>query len=209
MILTNKWRSVATTGAGVAVAAAVACTACCLPLIAPIAASMFAGAGAYCLDEVINPWYVAGAAAIAFVATFAWLLHRQRSRIGAGKNACGCQSSCGTDLNAPEKPVTNVSKPAPIACTLSAANFKERAAWLRELTSRALLSHQLEGLRLSLSYRLEAAADVDKMVLQERECCGFLSYTVHHTAVSIDVTVTAPADAGADAQALFSHLLPG
>ena len=98
--------------------------------------------------------------------------------------------------------------PAPTACTLSAANFRERAAWLRELTSRALLSHQLDGLQLSLSYRLEAAADVHKMVLQEGKCCAFLSYAVHATPTSIDVTVTARADTGADAQALFSHLIP-
>ena len=102
----------------------------------------------------------------------------------------------------------NISKPAPIACTLSAANFKERALWLRDLTSRALLRHQLDGLSLNLSYRLEAATDIDKMVLQEKECCAFLSYTVRRAAVSIDVTVTGPADASADAQALFSHLLP-
>ncbi|MYM96414.1 hypothetical protein [Duganella vulcania] len=90
---------------------------------------------------------------------------------------------------------------------MSAENFKERAAWLRDLTSRALLSHQLAGPRLNLSYRLDAADDVDTMVLQEQQCCSFMSYAVSRTAVSIDVTVTAAA--GTDAQALFSHLLPG
>ncbi|MYM95884.1 hypothetical protein [Duganella vulcania] len=108
MTLTSKWRGVATTGAGVAVAAAVACTACCLPLIAPIAASIFAGAGAYCLDDVINPGYVAGAAAIAFAAVFGWLLHRRRSRMGVGKNTCGCHGACGADVVSPAASVMNV-----------------------------------------------------------------------------------------------------
>ncbi|MYM96209.1 hypothetical protein [Duganella vulcania] len=210
MTLTNKWRNVATTGAGVAAAAGLACTACCLPLIAPIAASLLAGVGAYCLDDVINPWFVSVVAGIAFVSIFGWLSYlRRRSRLRAGKGTCGCQGERGSNAASSAESVMNVSKPAPIACTLSAANFKERADWLRDLTSRALLSHQLDELRLHLSYRLEAAADVDKMVFQERECCGFLSYTVRRTAVSIDVTVTALLDVGADAQILFSHLLPG
>lgn len=209
MTLTNKWRTAATTGAGVAVAAAVACTACCIPLIAPFSASMLAGAGAFCLEEVINPWYFVGAAVIAFAATFGWLSYRRRrSSRRDGTGACGCQGGCGADSASSAAPVMNVTKPAPIACTLAAANFKARATWLRHLSSRALLRHQLDGLSLSLSYRLEAAADIEKMVLQERECCAFLSFTVRRTEESIEVTVTAPADAGADAQALFSHLLP-
>lgn len=129
--------------------------------------------------------------------------------MGAGESACGCPGGCGADAASSGEAVSNACKSAPIACTLSAANFKERAAWLRELTSRALLTHQLDGLRLSLSYRLEAEDDVNKMVLQERDCCGFLVYAVSRTEASIDVTVTAPANASADAQALFSHLLPG
>ncbi|MQA37069.1 hypothetical protein [Rugamonas aquatica] len=208
MTLTNKWRGTATTGAGVALTAVVACTVCCLPLVGPVVASLFAGVGAYCLDEVINPWYIVGAAAIAFAATFLWLLHRRRSRMGADENACGCQGGCGTDPASPDESVMDAGKPAPITCTLSAANFKERAAWLRELTSRALLTHQLDGSRLSLSYRLDAKVEVEKMVSQERECCGFLNYKVRRTATSIEVTVTAPANAGTDAQALFSHLIP-
>lgn len=208
MILTNKWRSAAKTGAGLALTAVVACTACCLPLVAPIVASIFAGAGTYCLDDVVNPWYVVWAAVFAFAATVTWMRHRRRSRIGGGENTCGCQGSCSTDVTSPLESVKSASKSAPIACTLSAANFKDRAAWLQDLTSRALLTYRLDGLRLSLSYQLEAAADVDRMVLQERECCGFQSYQIHRTAASINVTVTAPADAGADAQALFSHLIP-
>jgi len=98
--------------------------------------------------------------------------------------------------------------PAPIDCTLSAANFKERATWLRELTARALVSHRLEASRLQLSYRLDCEADIEKMVRQEQHCCGFMKYAMRVTAASVEVTVTAPAEASADAHALFEHLIP-
>jgi len=98
--------------------------------------------------------------------------------------------------------------PAPIACTLSAASFKERAQWLRELTARALLSHRIEGQRLHLSYRPDARADVEKMVQQEQQCCGFLKYELQSGTESVEVVVTAPAEASADAHALFVHLIP-
>lgn len=98
--------------------------------------------------------------------------------------------------------------PAPIACTLSAANFKERAIWLRELTAHALLSHRVVGLQLFLSYRQDATDDVEKMVRQEQECCGFLKYELRPGNESIEVAVTAPAATSLDAQALFAHLIP-
>ncbi|CAN7595018.1 hypothetical protein LJR289_004320 [Pseudoduganella sp. LjRoot289] len=98
--------------------------------------------------------------------------------------------------------------PAPIACTLSAANFKERAIWLRELTARALLSHRVEGLQMYLSYRPDARDDVEKMVQQERQCCDFLKYELRPGTGSIEVVVTGPAEASVDAQALFAHLIP-
>lgn len=98
--------------------------------------------------------------------------------------------------------------PAPIACTLSATNFKERAIWLRELTARALISHRIAGPLLYLSYRASARDDVEKMVQQEQQCCGFLKYELNTRAEAIDVTVTAPAETSADAHALFAHLIP-
>lgn len=98
--------------------------------------------------------------------------------------------------------------PAPIACTLSAASFKERAQWLHELTARALLSHRIEGQRLHLSYRPDARADVEKMVQRERQCCGFLKYELQSGTESIEVVVSAPTEACDDAQASFAHLIP-
>jgi len=38
-----------------------------------------------------------------------------------------------------------VSKPAPIACTLSPAEFKHRAAWMARLTESALVAHRIHG----------------------------------------------------------------
>ena len=90
------------TGVALTLAAVVACTACCLPLLAPVVASMFAGAGAYCLDDVVNPLYVVGAAAIAFAATSVWRRCRRQSRMGIADSACGCQGGCGEDATSSE-----------------------------------------------------------------------------------------------------------
>ncbi len=206
MTMTNRWRRAATTGAGAAGAIVVACGACCLPLAAPVAASMFAGAGMYHMDG-LNSWHVAGVVGLAFAATVGWISRRRASaRMSPG--ACGCQAGCVPEATAPGKSVTDAAKSAPVACTLSAANLKTRAAWLRELTARALVDYQLDGSRLRLSYQLDAVDDIETMVSQERECCGFLHYAVRRTATSIEVTVSAPADASANAHTLFSHLIP-
>lgn len=98
--------------------------------------------------------------------------------------------------------------PAPIACALSAADFKERAVWLRELTARALISHHIAGQQLHLSYRAEALADVEKMMQQERQCCGFLEYEIKPGSESVEVAVTVPTQVSADGLALFAHLIP-
>ena len=46
----------------------------------------------------------------------------------------------------------------PIACTLSAGDFKDRLGWIRELSAKSLRSHRREGLVLELSYDRSAAA---------------------------------------------------
>ncbi|MFP3588700.1 hypothetical protein SCB29_34540 [Paraburkholderia sp. SIMBA_055] len=103
----------------------------------------------------------------------------------------------------------NSDKSAPLACSLSAKDFKDRANWLKELASNALLAHHVEGLCACLTYRAEAAEDVERLVSQEQQCCGFLRFQVTRNDEHVELTITAPESAGEDARALFAHLIPG
>lgn len=95
MATTNKWGKSAATGAGIVGAVIVACTACCLPLVAPVVTSLLASAGVYSIGNVINPWLIGGAAALVFVVAFMGILRWQKSNT-TGTGTCGCQNSCKT-----------------------------------------------------------------------------------------------------------------
>lgn len=92
MVTTNKWNKSTT---GIMGAVIVACTACCLPLVAPVVTSLLASAGVYGIGNVLNPWLIGGAAALVFVAAFIGVLKWRKSHT-SGADTCGCQSSCKT-----------------------------------------------------------------------------------------------------------------
>lgn len=96
---------------------------------------------------------------------------------------------------------------APIACTLGAGDFKARKAWLADLNARALTDHRRDGLTLHLTYRAEARDEVEDLVRQERECCGFLEFQVQHDGSFVEVAITAPAEAETAADTLFNDFL--
>lgn len=98
---------------------------------------------------------------------------------------------------------------APIACTLGAGDFKARIAWLADLNTRALTDHRREGLTLHLRYRAEARAEVEDLVRQERECCGFLDFQVRAEGAFVDLSITAPAEAEVAAETLFNGFISG
>jgi hypothetical protein len=60
---------------------------------------------------------------------------------------------------------------------------------------------------LRLAYAPEAAADVRKMVEQERICCAFLTFDLKEEADCIRVTITVPQAARDSANMLFGHFL--
>jgi hypothetical protein len=96
-----------------------------------------------------------------------------------------------------------------IACTLSATDFKNRSKWLNELTSEALVSYQVKGLTARLTYKADAAIEVEQLVRQEQGCCSFLRFELTRGSDLVELTITAPQDAGKEAHALFAHLIPG
>lgn len=181
-----------------------ACTACCLPLLAPLLAWL----GVAGLTLTGPAGMAAGAVGAGALVWITVARRRRRAQCQATRTANSpCQAGCAESSGSPTGGVEGNA--APIACTLSSADFKERALWLAELRKRALVHHRLDGLTVYLVYRLEAAADVEKMVRQEQACCAFLHFDLQRTAAGMELKVTAPVAAEADAQVLFAHLLPG
>jgi hypothetical protein len=80
----------------------------------------------------------------------------------------------------------------PIACTLSATDYRVRLAEIAAL-SRELLRHvERRGLTLDLRYAPEAAARVRQLVEQERTCCAFLEFDLQESAHDVRLLVTVP-----------------
>ncbi len=101
-----------------------------------------------------------------------------------------------------------MSDAPPIACTLTATDFKARAAIIRELASGSLLAGRRKPLQLHLTYAANASANVRDVIRQEQACCGFLTFEVREDVAGVHVTVTAPEQARESADALFAHFLP-
>jgi hypothetical protein len=86
----------------------------------------------------------------------------------------------------------------PIACTLSATDYRTRLADIAALSRDALRHVERRGLTLDLRYAPEAAARVRQLVEQERRCCAFLTFELHEETDEVRLLVTAP-PAAADA----------
>jgi len=86
----------------------------------------------------------------------------------------------------------------PIACTLSATDYRARLAEIAALSRDALRHAEQHGLTLDLRYAPEAAARVRRLVEQERACCAFLQFELQENADEVRLLVTAP-PAAADA----------
>lgn len=101
-----------------------------------------------------------------------------------------------------------VAPETPLACTLSTSALSERLASIRQFTSRSVLSHQLADRTLRLTYRLEAKAELERIVAAERECCSFLEFELEGTPTSVVLTIQASEGGDADARWLFDQFLP-
>lgn len=91
------------------------------------------------------------------------------------------------------KPST--SEPTPIACTLGSGDFQRRLAWIAELNRDALLSRKRDGLRLELTYALDALDRLREMIAREEECCAFLTFKLHPEGDAIRLVIAAPGGA--------------
>jgi hypothetical protein len=105
----------------------------------------------------------------------------------------------------PSEPVAHES----LVCCLNSDDYRNRIAWLENLTRRALRGHRRDDLKLHLIYALEAAADVRLMVEQEQACCAFLTFALQQEPDAITDTITAPEVVRGSADALFPPFLAG
>ncbi len=118
------------------------------------------------------------------------------------ENACGCS---GSTIIAE---LVETAKHAPIACTLTPCDFKERVNWIRDLACESLLHVRREPLALHLIYDTSAADRVREMVRKEEACCEFLRFDLREAANGIHLTITAPEEAREAANELFAHFTP-
>jgi hypothetical protein len=95
----------------------------------------------------------------------------------------------------------------PIACTLEARELRSRFAEISALADHALLHHEQEGRTLHLRYGLGAAAQLERLVAQERQCCASLQIDMHRTPDAVHLDITAPAEAGEFAPLLYGHFV--
>ena len=168
----------------------VACGACCVPLASMAIAALGLGAISRGIDEVVS--LIVGATLVLIGASL-WYRSRKKSRSCAPSSSqCGCE------------PATK----APIACTLTPGEFKQRSTWLKDLSNRALLSHVILENHALLRYRLDARADVETMVKQERACCAFLKFDIEEMEDHLLVTIHPCDQDVGDLSVLLSHLIP-
>jgi hypothetical protein len=95
----------------------------------------------------------------------------------------------------------------PISCTLTGGDFRDRLAWIAELTRDALRGHDRDELVLNLHYAPEAVTRVREMIRQEQACCVFLTFEMHEHPDEVVLTIRAPEDARAAADALFEQFI--
>lgn len=176
----------------------VACAACCAVTIVP---ALFAGTSVLAIGGATAFW---GVAALAFAVPMGALVAFSRrkaipdgpTRHEQAETGCGCHTADGG------------GNEAPIACTLDAGDFTERASQIRDLARRSLRRASRTPLSLTLTYAPEAADEVRTLVARERECCPFLTFGVTQTSGGIEVAIVAPPSAAEPAEALFDHFAP-
>lgn len=94
----------------------------------------------------------------------------------------------------------------PIACTLSASDYRARIAEIAALSRDALRQVDHRGTTLDLRYAPEAAARVRSLVEQERVCCAFLHFDLQESAREVRLLVTVPAGAANAIPELLAEL---
>lgn len=181
-------------------AATAAGAACCVVSIVP---AVLAGTSLVAIGGAASTWGL-WIAALALPVVGLYLLSRRKAAPNADfqtlmvEDSCGCGPSCDTASD----------EERPIACTLDASDFKERAASIRDLARRSLRHSSRTPLTLTLTYESKALDEVRDLVAREQTCCAFLSFDLKNNASGVFLTITAPKSAAESADVLFDHFAP-
>jgi hypothetical protein len=87
-----------------------------------------------------------------------------------------------------------MSRPLPIACTLTPTDLRARGEELRALGGDGLLGTSEEDRRAVLRFRPDPSVRerVEAVVAAESECCAFLDFGVEHGDDATVLTISAP-----------------
>ena len=94
-------------------------------------------------------------------------------------------------------------EPVAIACTLTDAGFRERRTLARQTILPEIVDYQRipNGLQLSFANCPTIRGDVERFILLEQDCCGFLTFDLMSESLQADealvLTVTGPSGATA------------
>lgn len=90
-----------------------------------------------------------------------------------------------------------MSENPPIACTLTAPDYRKRLARMRALGEAALVNVAVEPTRAVLRFAAGTGIRdrVEAVVADESECCAFLTMTVTDEPDLVVLAMEAPADA--------------
>ena len=100
---------------------------------------------------------------------------------------------------------------AEIACSLTDEEFRERRAMARE----SLLPHLVEtkklesGLKLTFPETDTLRSSVETFVSLERQCCGFLTFTITPPDKGLTLTIEGPPEAQATLEMLAAAVASG
>lgn len=190
---------------------AVACAACCaiplaLPMLAALAAS---GLGLATLGWPTAVVLLLATAALGLaIALRNRRTTRARAVASASAGACGCSpSSCSGSGAGFVMTGQQADAAELIACTLEAPELKSRFAEIGALAGRALLGYERDGRTLHLRYATDAAVELARLVDQERRCCVFLRFDLHHASDAVHLAITAPESTGEFAPMLYAHFI--
>jgi hypothetical protein len=98
----------------------------------------------------------------------------------------------------------------PIACTLTAAQYRDRTADLAQIADRHLLAREpiAGGKRLTLARSEAVEREVEAAIAAEAACCPFLRFALQRHDERLVLDVTGPADAQPIIAELFEVPLP-
>jgi hypothetical protein len=103
-----------------------------------------------------------------------------------------------------------MTRPLPIACSLTAGERASRAAELRELGGDGLVAVSETPGRAVLTFRPQAQIRerVEAAAAAEADCCAFLDFQIEHDAEATVLTITAP-NGGAEVVSELAALFAG